>query len=137
MLSYYCAMILFGILLGTREVVIILIQILPRSMNPFPQNVYVLQHGRTVTSANFFIKSSFCLKRGLSCCFVIHLKNMDFYPSPQYDTFPYYSIPQRKPLLRDWYESSQVFFCVFACVCVVHKHLHNFGVFRFHFHYFT
>lgn len=40
-LCYYCVMILFRILLGTREIVTIFIQLLPRSTSPFSKDIYI------------------------------------------------------------------------------------------------
>ena len=58
----YCVIILWGILLGKKEIVSILIQVTTRSVDPFSKDTCVLQHGKIVTSENF-LESSFLFRK--------------------------------------------------------------------------
>lgn len=61
-LCSYCVIILLGI----KEIVTILFQVTPRSVNPFSKDTDVLQCGKTVKSANFLPKSSSVFRKQIS-----------------------------------------------------------------------
>lgn len=74
----YCVIILWGILLGTKEIVTILIQVTARSMDPFPKDTCVLQHGKIVTSENFLFESSFLFRKWTCLLFYDSVEEQGF-----------------------------------------------------------